>query len=290
MRNANAITSLTEPAEQLPALASRDQGDLLDTIVDGLKVKRRYQFFVWAQSRLQLLLPHAVLVCGLPRSHGARMFFDYFYSVPIEADALSALCHPREGLAVDLLDQWVVDGCEPMVIGRRAGSGSAELMQRLEKHGFGECLVHGIPGTQGAPGAHCMVAFISLATTPGERELAIAQLLVPHVFGTYCRALTRERPGPGPAEALAADQIITDREIEILRWIRDGKSNQEIGMILDISPLTVKNHVQKILRKLNASNRAQAVSMAIDRKLLTTFGRRAAAASAAEAGDAPAEH
>lgn len=46
----------------------------------------------------------------------------------------------------------------------------------------------------------------------------------------------------------------------MLDWVREGKTNQEIGQILDISPLTVKNHIQKILRKLDVTNRAQAVA------------------------------
>ena len=37
-----------------------------------------------------------------------------------------------------------------------------------------------------------------------------------------------------------------------------GKTNLEISVILDISPLTVKNHVQNILRKLNVQNRNHA--------------------------------
>ena len=51
-------------------------------------------------------------------------------------------------------------------------------------------------------------------------------------------------------------------------WVREGKSNQEIGDQLGISVLTVKNHVQKILRKLGASNRAQAVARAMSMNLL----------------------
>ena len=42
----------------------------------------------------------------------------------------------------------------------------------------------------------------------------------------------------------------------------------EIGTQLGISPLTVKNHVQKILRKLGATNRAQAVARAMSMSLL----------------------
>ena len=48
--------------------------------------------------------------------------------------------------------------------------------------------------------------------------------------------------------------------MEIMEWVRMGKTNHEIGMILDISAFTVKNHMQRIFKKLDVMNRAQAVS------------------------------
>ncbi|MFH1869376.1 MAG: LuxR C-terminal-related transcriptional regulator, partial [Pseudomonadota bacterium] len=48
--------------------------------------------------------------------------------------------------------------------------------------------------------------------------------------------------------------------------------NHEIGAALGISPLTVKNHVQKIYRKLNVQNRAHAVSRGISLRLLDFAG------------------
>jgi transcriptional regulator EpsA len=53
---------------------------------------------------------------------------------------------------------------------------------------------------------------------------------------------------------------LTQRELEILEWISLGKTNPEIGSILSVSLFTVKNHIQRIFRKLNVSNRAQAVA------------------------------
>ena len=53
---------------------------------------------------------------------------------------------------------------------------------------------------------------------------------------------------------------LSEREIQIMSGVRDGKTNAEIGAELGISPLTVKNHVQRILRKLGVANRAQAVA------------------------------
>jgi DNA-binding CsgD family transcriptional regulator len=62
--------------------------------------------------------------------------------------------------------------------------------------------------------------------------------------------------------------LLSLREIEVLQWIKQGKTNDEISQILGISPPTVKNHVQKILRKLKVSNRAQAVGRSESLRLL----------------------
>jgi DNA-binding CsgD family transcriptional regulator len=53
---------------------------------------------------------------------------------------------------------------------------------------------------------------------------------------------------------------VSAREAEILHWVREGKSNDEIGMILGISGLTVKNHLQRLYRLLGVSNRAQVIA------------------------------
>src|SRR5258705_262062 len=74
--------------------------------------------------------------------------------------------------------------------------------------------------------------------------------------------------GRAGAPRPAKGGLLTPRETQILQWIYHGKSNIEIGMILDISPLTVKNPVQKTLRKLNVLNRTQAVGKALALRLV----------------------
>lgn len=53
---------------------------------------------------------------------------------------------------------------------------------------------------------------------------------------------------------------LSEREHEIMHWVGHGKTNLEIGMILGISQFTVKNHLQRIFRKIDVRNRAQAIS------------------------------
>ncbi len=51
---------------------------------------------------------------------------------------------------------------------------------------------------------------------------------------------------------------LSARETEVLHWLCNAKSNWEIGQILDLSQYTVKNHVSRILKKLEVNNRHQA--------------------------------
>lgn len=66
------------------------------------------------------------------------------------------------------------------------------------------------------------------------------------------------------AERLGSPQL-TEREQQVLRLITEGKSNQEIAQAINISEGTVKFHVNSILRKLNVSDRTQAVLVAFER-------------------------
>ncbi len=61
---------------------------------------------------------------------------------------------------------------------------------------------------------------------------------------------------------------LTPRELEILRWCKDGKSRPDIGDILSISHKTVEFHLANIMNKLGASNQITAVVIAIQRGLI----------------------
>ncbi len=64
------------------------------------------------------------------------------------------------------------------------------------------------------------------------------------------------------------DMPLTNREVQVLRHVAMGLSNREIGKSLTISIETVKEHVQNILRKLEANDRTQAAVWAVKRGLV----------------------
>jgi DNA-binding CsgD family transcriptional regulator len=66
--------------------------------------------------------------------------------------------------------------------------------------------------------------------------------------------------------------LLTPREHEVLYWVTQGKTNQEIGIILDISPATVGKHVEHLFTKLHVENRTAAARVALDRRLFDGHG------------------
>jgi DNA-binding NarL/FixJ family response regulator len=66
----------------------------------------------------------------------------------------------------------------------------------------------------------------------------------------------------------AADDALTEREIEVLRRVAAGQSNKQIALGLTVSESTIKAHIHSILPKLNSNDRTHAVTIALKRGIL----------------------
>lgn len=66
----------------------------------------------------------------------------------------------------------------------------------------------------------------------------------------------------------AAEDALTEREIDVLRFIASGNSNKQIADRLSIGEATVKSHVTNILSKLGANDRAHAVTIGLKRGII----------------------
>jgi DNA-binding NarL/FixJ family response regulator len=73
---------------------------------------------------------------------------------------------------------------------------------------------------------------------------------------------------PNPSGHLAHGQPLSERQHEILRCVAEGLSNRDIGVRLNITPNTVRDHLSEVMRRLEVSNRASAVSSAFRLGLL----------------------
>jgi transcriptional regulator EpsA len=234
---------------------------LLLNIDVSLRVHTRPQLFSWVQGALQSLIAHEVLLCGLQESRQTPLRVDSFSTAPVDAGRLNELYQQDVSLVPHLIKLWEENRCQA-VIGEtdRGPHAGGALARELSRLGVPQVLAH---GTHDASGN--MTSFFVFCAKPGTlsaKQAYLADVVVPYLHAAWVRSQVTwplDRAGVKPAKT----GLLTPREQQILQWIYHGKSNIEIGMILDISPLTVKNHVQKTLRKLNVLNRTQAVGKAL---------------------------
>jgi DNA-binding NarL/FixJ family response regulator len=114
--------------------------------------------------------------------------------------------------------------------------------------------------------------FLLKTVRPGQLTAAIRDiaagdaLLAPDITRRLIKQFVR-RPPPGSAIPPALAQL-TPREVEVLRLIARGLSNAEIAAELVVSETTVRTHVTRILAKLGARDRVQAVVAAYESGLV----------------------
>ncbi len=86
-------------------------------------------------------------------------------------------------------------------------------------------------------------------------------LISPHIAAKVLQRVRATSAQPDIADTIRAE--LSDREIEVLKLIANGKDNALIAAELHISPKTVKNHISNILMKLQIDNRIQAAVYAV---------------------------
>lgn len=267
-------TSTNDVADRSMMLTDSQVEAIVSSAESALEVSRRYQFFVWTQGSLQVLLPHQFAACGAYSRLRHELHFEAFNSVQVDAGLISELSDGRNALLGLMQSRWLDARCKPVSlrVDQLEGDALAGIGQRLREAGLHELLAHGVSRPHRSSEIESFFVLARQHRSYEQRHKLCLELLMPHIHSTWQRVQSIERelkalpPSGGPRSS--AGTQITERERQILRWLREGLSNPQIGETLGISALTVKNHVQKILRKLNAANRAQAVAIAISLNLL----------------------
>jgi transcriptional regulator EpsA len=242
-------------------LSKLEQEYLLRVIESGIAVADLRQLFLWARGPLQALLPHEALLCLRFDAQRTLARLECLHGAVLAPAVLAQLCDRREGLALRLARSWEELPHEPCsAAADEPGGPLGCFADQLRRVGFDNVLVH---GSVAASGEAAVFALFGLPAPVGPRQAWFLQLLLPYLH----TALLRLPHGAADARAVP-ERPLSARETEILGWLREGKSNEEVGRLLGISALTVKNHLQRIYRLLGVSNRAHAVARSIDLRLL----------------------
>lgn len=152
--------------------------------------------------------------------------------------------------------------------GRLLGENDPELWRELiEAFSYGEPYPQAVAQWRLAEAMIGRGDRMAAATELGA-ALTAAEKLGAEPLAEACRELSaRARLGPtGPRSA--APDTLTQRETSVLRLVADGRTNRQIGAELYISEKTVSVHVSRVMTKLGATSRTEAVAIAYQRGLL----------------------
>ena len=117
---------------------------------------------------------------------------------------------------------------------------------------------------EGAP----MAALLQRAAQHGVTMVYVKDLLSAFSHPGPGRQNSPQSPGTNSEIADSLVESLSARELEVLRLVAAGRSNQEAADVLQISPTTVKKHLSNILGKLNTKNRTEAAAKAQQLHLL----------------------
>jgi transcriptional regulator EpsA len=243
-------------------------GSLLSLAHQSLGLRNESALGNWLQGAVQAFIPHQVVIIAW-RDLEQGVLSCQAIGGPSDLQARTAFDQKMHADIRRIFESWlasdqmpiVFNGCEYDMYGTGAACG----------------LAHGVSDQRGR--YQCLYVFLGPAALSGLPAQDASRLLLPFIDAGF-RQLNCAVQGPNAyplrgatGQSQPVPQVRTDgtdpagekesslsaREVEVMKWVRMGKTNPEIALILNLSNFTVKNHMRRIYRKLDVLNRAQAV-------------------------------
>jgi transcriptional regulator EpsA len=249
-------------------LTDEECGHLARILLASRRVSLRHHFFSWVHGPLQSLIPHEILLCGVADESGYLLHERFTACRYFKDDHYQRVIHPGSGLVNRLAQEWQIAGVPRLIaaLPEEAGGWNARLSElELKNVAF-----HGMGWINGQIKGYASFSRVR-APFDGRLELYL-DILLPHLLATLARVLANE--ARAQTQTKRPSGLVTAREVEVLTWVRDGKTNDEIAEILGLSMLTVKNHLRHAMKKLIVRTRGQAVAKAIALGFLRAQGVR----------------
>ena len=251
-------------------LTAEESESFLRVVEGTSRIKCHHELLLLLQGEVQRFIPHQILISAWGDFRGSNLKFDVVSSMRgVRTRQLNG-CGIERRLK-ELFARWVANGRRPMLQNEAEGESiAASICNDCTLHSamrvMRSTLVHGFHDERDG------IDSLYLALNPrsimnrhnSERFFFLVDSLITQIDIAFRKvAVLKSADGTACEFASRGSGGLSVREREIINWIAEGKTNVEIAEILGISSFTVKNHVQRIFRKLNAANRTEAVAKSI---------------------------
>ncbi len=238
----------------------------LNIINDNLSIDTHLGLFQWLQGDIQQYLPHEVLISVWGDFSLGLIYLDIIALHPLlrTQNISSETLTPT---LVKIFDLWTSNANMPLIIDVEEGyiklhdaikdglNESDESIASLPK--MHSAVLHGIKDSRGS--YDCLYILLSSNPIPIESKSKLA-VFMPFIDCVFRRiTLLNDNTSDADAELQLNDgRVLSKRECKIMGYVVKGASNDDIAEALEISKFTVKNHLQRIFKKLKVTNRSEA--------------------------------
>ena len=247
-------------------LTEAENERVLQIVETIAKITSHYELFLLLQNEVQFFIPHKILIAAWGDFQGSKPTLDVISAIEgVRTGELNGC--GVEQLLKDVFTRWVTGGRRPMLLENEAAepitNSACKCALHVSMRHMRSVMVHGIRNERdGLDSVYLTLNPVSLANGQNlERLFFVVDSLLTQIdvgFGKV--AALNFADATADHHALLTTGNLSPREQEIVRWITKGKTNAEIAAALGISSFTVKNHTQRIFRKLNVKNRTEAVT------------------------------
>ena len=226
------------------------------------RINRHFDLFQLLQGEIQYFIPHQILIGAWGDFLEPHLNLDVISAIAgVRTDRLSG-CN-IEKLFRRLHLHWLAHERQPLLFDGAAAEirtyPACGCALHASLQGMRSIVVHGIHDARDGSDSLYLAARADAVMNGGdiERFRFLVGSLIAQIDTAFRRVSGLNPPGAGANEDAS---VLSSREKEILAWVSEGRTNHEISAILAISTFTVKNHVQRIIKKLGAANRTEAAA------------------------------
>ena len=245
LKNNHRATSLLTEAEATQFVVMASEGTDVNTLQD---------FESWVRGSIRSFFPHEMLIVGSVRNDFTDIGIDRLLAVDFPIAYVDAVRLGRGSFTCPTLNSWFSRGYRAQLFDPAAGQGAVvPWTPEFDRFELKNVAAHGVisPDRRTA-------TYFSFSRVPGplnKRHAWLLELIVPHLHRAYVRVTASANAQPGGVE-------LSDVEATLLHWISKGKSDADIATILARSPHAIKHGVRRLISKLNAGTRHEAVAKA----------------------------
>lgn len=240
--------------------------NVFSIIQRSYKVERHVDFFVWMQNCVAEVIPHGLVLAAWgdfgDSPTGLKLNYDVASNVSgVSTQDIWKVSDEVDACVAHLHSLWLKNNRHWFTVNHLNELASDLNFKSIFPDALNETqsmLVYGVSDLRGK--SECLYIFFG-SQSVFEVNGDLLSLIMPHVDNTLRKIKYLE---PSDVNSSSKDvnlSGLSERELEVIDWIKSGKTNQEIGLILNISQNTVKSHLKRIFQKLNVSKRAQAVAL-----------------------------